>query len=269
MSQEQPSAVWPTPCDGQACLTLLGSHHFHTPGNDEYGMELDDPLAPERQWELRRLCECLQKRLFDHVAVEIPTERQEALNEQYAAVQNRGEFDDEDGFPEGPAPIRSETVQVGFRIADALGLESVQAVDSRPDTPDIDADWAIDEHPDDVPYPLVDPEEVVRAEQEMISSSTYIEALREQNRVDKLQQGQTLNIAAALSSSDGGGYTGSKQIGHWYERNARMFENLSRVTGPDEETLFVVGASHVMPIKQLAQAAPGTCPRSALPLLTP
>jgi hypothetical protein len=268
MSQEHSSAWWPSPRDGQARITLFGSHHFHTPGNDEQTMELDDPLSPKRQRELVVLREHIQERSFDHIAVECPADRQSGLNKQYQAIQTGTAFDDEDSYPDGPIPLRSETVQVGFRVADALDLDSIHAVDSRPDPPDMDASWAIEEDPAEVPYPQLDAEELVRAEQEMIRNSTYLESLREQNRMKSLRQNQTVNIAASLTSSDGDEYTGSTQIGYWYERNARILENLSRITDPDEETLFVVGASHVIPVKQLAQAAPATCPRSALPLLT-
>ena len=72
MSQENPSAWWPSPRDGQARLTLFGSHHFHTPGNDEQTMNLDDPLSPKRQRELVVLREYLEERSFDHIAVECP-----------------------------------------------------------------------------------------------------------------------------------------------------------------------------------------------------
>jgi hypothetical protein len=268
MSQENPLAWWPSPRDGQARLTLFASHHFHTPGNDEQTMELDDPLSPKRQRELVVLREYLEERSFDHIAVECPADRQSSLDKQYQAIRAGTAFDDEDDYPDGPIPLRSETVQIGFRIADALGLDSVHAVDSRPDTPDIDANWAIEEDSAEVPYPQFDAKELVRAEQELIRNSTYLDALREQNRMSSLRQNQAVNIAASLTSSDGDEYTGSTQIGYWYERNARILENLSRITGPDEKTLFVVGASHVIPVKQLAQAAPATCPRSALPLLT-
>lgn len=268
MPQAAPTVRWPRPQDGQGRITLLGTHHFHTPGNDEHTVDLDDPLSPERQEELVALRKRLQDGPFDNVAVEIPVGDQERLDEQYAATRNAAAFDSEAKHPDGPAPIRSEMVQIGFRVADTLALDSVHAVDSRPDFPDIDADWAIAEDPDSVPYPLHDAEEMVKCEQAMIRDSTYIEALRRQNQGDQLRQGQSLNIAAALSSSNDG-YAGSTQIGYWYERNARIFENLARVTAPNEETLFVVGASHVLPLKQLAQAAPATCPRSPLSLLSP
>lgn len=260
---------WPSPRDGQARITLLGTHHFHTPGNDEHSMDLDDPLSPDRQRELVDLRKRLAERPFDHVAVEIPRSLQTAVDEQYAAIRNGTSLDDESGYPEGPVSVRSEVAQVGFRVADALGIDSVNAVDSRPDLSDLDADWSIQDDPDEVPYPLVDPEEVVEAEQTRIRNSTYLDALREQNRPAELRRDQALNIAAALSTSDGDDHAGARQTGYWYDRNARICENLTRSTGPDQETLFIVGSSHVIPVKQIAQAAPATCPRSALPLLDP
>lgn len=262
------SMWWPDPRDGQARLTLLGSPHLHSPGHDAYGMDLDDPLDSTRQEQLRTVRDRLVRRSFDHVAVEVPATHQTALDQQYAAIRDGAAFTDEATVPDGPIPIRSETVQIGFRVADALDHERVHAVDSRPELPDIDANWEIEIDSDAVPYPVLDPDELVEAKQERIRTSTYGEMLREQNSPALLRRNQSLNVTAAMSSSGPDDYVGSTQLGYWYERNARIFENLRDVTGPDEETLFVVGASHVIPVKQLAQAAPATCPRSPLSLLT-
>jgi hypothetical protein len=258
---------WPDPRDGHARITLLGTHHFHTPGNDAHGLDLDDPLAPARQQQLRDLRDRLTTRSFDHVAVEVPHQHQDSLSDQYQAIRDGAPLNDESAYPDGYAPLRSEAAQIGFRVADTLNLETVHAVDSRPDPPDTDGDWTIPADPDEVPYPLIDPQAVVDSLEELIRESTYVEALREQNKAEALREKQRLNIAAAASSSRGGDHGGAAQTGFWYERNARLVENLRQVTGPNEETLFVVGASHVIPVKQLAQATPATCPRPALPLL--
>lgn len=267
MSRQERRMRWRAPDECQSRITLLGSPHLANPRNDEHNTEVDDTLTPYRQNELAVVRERLETRNFDHVAVEIPRDHQTALDEQYEAVRDDLALDDEEGVPDGPADVRGEAVQIGFRLADALDHERVHAVDSRPPFPDVDADWAIDENPDAVPYSLPDFEEMVKAEERMIRDSTLVEVLREKNRGKHLQTLHAGNIAASLSSSDGEEYVGSKQVGHWYERNARMLENLRRVTEPGDETLFVVGASHVVPVEQLADAAPGTCPRSSLPLL--
>ncbi|KTG09446.1 hypothetical protein AUR64_16855 [Haloprofundus marisrubri] len=93
-----------------------------------------------------------------------------------------------------------------------------------------------------------------------------MEVLRNLNQPSRLRLLHSGNVAASLSSSDGDDYVGSRQVGYWYERNGRIVENLRRVTEPDEETLFVVGASPVVPVKQLLDAEPSTCSPSSLPL---
>lgn len=257
----------PAPRQGQGRLTILGSPHLANPGNDEHNTDVDDMLTPERQRELTTVCDRLEAREFDNVAVEIPRDRQATLNEQYEPVRTGLNLDADAQFPDGPARIRGEAVQIGFRLARRLGLTSVHAVDSQPTPPDIDADWAIDVPADDVPYPVPNVDQLVDDEQQRLRTADLLDVLRSQNDPTHLRSLQAVNIAAALSSTEDDGYTGSKQLGFWYERNARLLENLRRTTGPDEETLFIVGASHVCPISQLARADPQSCPRSPLPLL--
>lgn len=63
-------------------------------------------------------------------------------------------------------------------------------------------------------------------------------------------------------------YAGSRQLGYWYERNARICENCRAVATPNSEGLLVIGAAHVVPVRQVADAAIGVTPASSLPLLT-
>lgn len=258
---------WPRPRDGQARLMLLGSPHLANPGNDEHNLDVDDTLASARQEELVVVRERLQQGRFDHVAVEIPRNLQSGLDDQYAAVQEGTPLDDETALPAGPARIRGEAVQIGCRLAAHLGHDRVMAVDSHPDPPASEMDWAIDVDPETVPYPLPDMEGAVETMEQRLRELPLLEVLREYNGATHLRRLQAGNIAAALSSSDGESHVGARQVGFWYERNARVLENLRRVTGADERTLFVCGASHVIPVKQLAQAAPATCPESPLSLL--
>lgn len=267
MDQEESAVRWPMPAEGQSRMTLLGCPHLSNPGNDEHNVDVDDTLAADRQEELETICERLEAGNFDHVAVEIPWDWQDALDEQYEAIRNGVALDDAEQFPDEPAPIRSETVQIGFRLADALDHDRVAAVDSHPPFPDVDADWSIDIDADAVPYSLPDMAALVEDEERRMRNSTLVDVLRAQNRGEHLRTLHEGNVAASLSSSDGEEYVGSQQAGYWYERNARILENLHRVTGAEEDTLFVVGASHVLPVKQLAEAFPATCPQSPLPLL--
>lgn len=270
MTAQHATMQWPTPSDGQSRITLLGSPHLANPGHDAHNVAVDDPLTSKRQQELAIICDHLENGDFDHVAVELPRDCQSGVDEQYEAIQGGAALHEEDAFPAGPAAIRGEAVQIGFRLAAALDHDQVKAVDSRPPFPDSSADWAIAEDPATVPYSLPDMEALVAAEEQRLRKSTLLALLQEKNRSEHLQTLHAANIAASFSSSsapDGDEYTGSRQVGHWFERNGRMLENLNRVTGADEETLFIVGASHVIPVKQLADAFPATCPQSPRPFL--
>lgn len=276
---------WPTPEPGETRVTLLGTVHLANPGNDEHNTDVDDTLAPARQDELETLCERLARRDFDRVALEFPRESESDLRAQYRALRSTGSLDAEASFPDGPARVRGEAAQVGFRIAAALDLdpECVHAVDSHPPRPDIDADWSVDIDADAVPYPVPDMAALVAEEQRRLAASTLLDLIREKNRESHLQTLHAGNVAASLSSSRTSPpdsrpddpahdyeseYVGSTQLGFWYERNARIVENLRRASDPGDETLFVVGASHVVPVRQIARGAPGCCPRSPLSLLS-
>ncbi|MFB6198765.1 MAG: DUF5694 domain-containing protein, partial [Halobacteriaceae archaeon] len=182
MDDDVSDANWPKPRDGEARITLLASHHLANPGNDEHNLEFGNTLAPERQRELEALREHLETRDFESIALEIPREMQDELDEQYAAVRGGVALDDEYDFPDGPARIRGEEVQVGFRLADALGLENVHAVDSHPPTPDIDASFAIDIDPESVPYSVPDFESLIEDERDRIANESLIEMYRKLNR---------------------------------------------------------------------------------------
>jgi len=263
MVADQSLPPWPTPADGQTRLTLLGTPHLANPGADEHNVEVDDVLTPTRQSELRTVCERLEPTDVDTVAVEIPVEEQAALDDQYAAVRDGAALDDADAVPSGPAAVRSEVVQIGFRLARSLGHDRVYGVDSRPPVPDFEgeADFAIDLDADRVPYPVPDIAAAVEERERRLADSTILEVLRANNRPDSLQTLHVGNVAASLTSGGTEDFVGARQLAWWYERNARMLQSLIRVSDQGTATLFIVGTGHVVPVKELAAAAPMTCPR--------
>ncbi|MEZ3117434.1 DUF5694 domain-containing protein [Halobaculum sp. MBLA0147] len=283
-------------------LTILGSHHLAQPGNDEHGTDAGDPLDDGRQRELAALRDRLAGRSFDWVGLEIPRDHRDALAEQVdavdAAVAERGEavWTDPDEWPDGPLRVRGEAVQIGLRLARRLDAR-VHAVDSQPAPPDPPAgstaelDWSLAVDSEAVPYDVPDPEAVVADRESRVAESSYLELFRHTNREPQLQQNHRLNVAASLSSSELSAsdttgeaesdtepplvaadattdYAGARQLGYWYERNARICENCRAVATPSSEGMLVIGAAHVIPVRQVADAAVGITPASPLPLLT-
>lgn len=239
------------------------------PGLDEHNVEADDVLAPERQSQLRELTDRPAAADFDRVALEVPRELDAELNDQYRAVRDDFEIDDEP-LPDGPVGVRNEVVQVGFRLAERLDHDQVHAVDSRPPIPDTGGDWSIAVDAEQVPYPIPDFEAMTERETRRLRESTLLEYFREMNSEPNLQDLHTGNAAASLLPGDdppGDDYAGATQFGHWYERNSRMAQNVWAAAEPGDDVLFLVGGSHVLPPRQVLDAAPPCCPVSPLPLL--
>lgn len=121
---------WPEPDPNQTEVCLLGCYHMDQPGNDAVNVDVDDVLAADRQREIERLVDRLATWDPDLVAVERPADEAADLEEFYREFRT-GErrFDEPDG--DGPVSVRSEVVQVGFRLATELGHERVYPVDDR------------------------------------------------------------------------------------------------------------------------------------------
>jgi hypothetical protein len=261
-------ADWQTPTGQQVGVTLLGTTHFEPSAGDEHDIEVPDVLTQQRQRELEALAEQLAGGEFTSVCVEAPRELQGAVTDQYetardADLSSPTLFED----TETPIGVRNEIVQIGFRVARAGNHPTVHAVDSRPPVPDDEMTWALDVDPAEASYEVPCPPEIVEAERRRFEAHTIPEFLAYLNAEAQLRRHQTLNTLAALSSTGGNDYTGAAQVGYFYERNARILQNLLRVLDPGERSLLVVGASHVLPLRQLATTHPGLAPISPLDLL--
>jgi hypothetical protein len=98
------------------CL-LVGTFHMANPGADLVNLQADDVLAPPRQREIEAVVESLQRYRPTKVLVEHP-------HEDRALVQHYHEY------RAGSRPLsRSETEQLGFRLAAACGHEQIHPVD--------------------------------------------------------------------------------------------------------------------------------------------
>jgi hypothetical protein len=73
-------------------------------------------------------------------------------------------------------------------------------------------------------------------------------------------------LVAEFEVGGGGDYTGADWRTAWYNRNLRIFSNLSRVrTTKSDRILLIIGAGHLPLLLQLAQNALGF---ESVPVLT-
>ena len=64
-------------------VLLIGAFHMANPGRDVFNMQVDEVLAPQRQREIRECVEHLKGFRPTKVALEVTTDQDAALNEEY------------------------------------------------------------------------------------------------------------------------------------------------------------------------------------------
>lgn len=273
---------WPDPEPAQTAVLLLGCYHMDNPGLDAVNPNADDVLATDRQRELESLADRLADWRPAAVAVERPAAEAEAVNAlygEYAAGDRR--YDAVEGAestqPNGPA-VRSEVVQVAFRVADRLGHEQVHPVDypmtmgaklDESEAESLDQEAMLERALSTFDVELPDPETVARRAEDHLAESTVTEHLAWLNDEQRLRENHDLLFAQALAGSEQR-YIGARMAGAWYERNIRVVENLWHATGgtPDR-VLLLFGSGHVRVLRHLLTEAPPFCPVSPLPVLEP
>lgn len=271
--------IWPSERDGQIQVMLLGTYHMDNPGLDVADIEVDDVLTSVRQDQLSTAVDHLARWKPDLVAVERPYERTDRTNQLYEEYRNGDrEYDREEEIdpphPERDDPTaecRSEIVQIGFRLADRLNHDRVAPVDWPTSLANDDL-AALEDRGFEPSRKLdatgVDLQSFQTEVNERIAQDTVLGALRWHNSEAQLRRFNKANMDALLWMGEAENYGGPRALARWYDRNLRMIHNLWRaLNGTEKRVLFLVGASHVSPLRHLLTDVSGLQPVSPLPYL--
>ena len=101
-------------------MLIVGSYHMANPGQDAFNLAADDVMTPRRQREIEAVVEALAEFRPTEVAFEGSYADRATWQDRYEAhLEGAREL----------AP--NEREQIGFRLAAAMGLDSVRPVDVR------------------------------------------------------------------------------------------------------------------------------------------
>jgi hypothetical protein len=262
---------------------LLGSTHLaQSPGNTQnaYATDPGNILGEKRQRELETLTDRLAEWDPDRIAVEETVSQQPVIDDAYAAYRDDPEtLSTVSGWETDRS---NETVQIGFRLADKLGHDSVAAVDyiqspaalltdeEKQQLPDSLRAALVD--PDTVDYPLPNIAERIEKTQQRLDEGSLVEFYQWLNTPDvgSTMWDNDMNFyATAFENSEPGDYTYVKLMTAWTQRNLRIASNIWNVPEADDERVLVVyGASHVPQLGQILTGAPMLAPVSPLSYLT-
>jgi hypothetical protein len=235
-------------------VLLLGTFHFEDAGQDAFKPAPLDMLSPQRQREIGEVVDCLAKFAPTRIGVEMRRSKQAELTKRYDAYR-AGEF----------RLTPDELDQLGLRLAKRLDHERIDAIDAP-------ARWF---------EPFIDPTEYAvahdQAESLMASEKQWDDFYEAYYRYEDQQKGAhslrqhllSVNEEGALRTSAGhylvgtfksgvgDDYPGADAKTGWYNRNLRIFANITRMgAGPDDRILIIIGAGHVPILRHLVESSP-------------
>ncbi len=232
-------------------VMFLGSYHMSNPGADAFNLEADDVLVPTRQIEIQAVVDGLAEFAPTHVAVEAPWGDSVATSRY-------------DAYKAGELELRrSEEEQIGFRLAHQLRHARVYPVDVQ-----MQLDFASVSQ-----LAQQDPklgalmggiqeigETAIATMAEWLASGTIGAMLVKMNDPEMLQRAHSPYVEFFVPIAIDENYAGADMVATWYQRNIRIFANLTRIVESDNDRLFAVyGQGHVPIIRQMVIDHPGYC----------
>lgn len=218
-------------------VLLVGTFHMRqTP--DMHHTEVDNLLSQTRQEEIREVVERLKAFNPTKVALEIVTEKDEAINNTYKAYID-GQFQLE----------AREEQQLGFRIASELGHERVYPIDWMEVGAATRAygevyEWAKANQPE-----LFN--EILQTEIFNIDTNkSILEMYQVCNNPDEIKKSHEMYINMARIGHVRE-YVGIDWLIWWYQRNLTLFSNICRLaSSEDDRILVIIGSSHIYLLNQ-------------------
>ena len=241
---------------------MLGT--FHMAGSsDDVQRDANDVLGPARQEQVMELVDHMARARPDKIALEADVKAQHRLNEAYRA------------YRAGAALTRNERQQLGFRLARMLNHDSVYAVDYPQGIGNDSMGAFYERHPDvrdRTNALLMSAAERLQPpdDDSLLAASRLLEYFRWINSERALITEGNVAMYARIVAGEGDNYGGADLYTKWFERNIRMVHHVARIVKPgDRRILFIVGAGHIRPLRDVFDLAPQFCPVSPLPYLTP
>lgn len=213
-----------TPDSGGAKVMVLGSFHFFQ------DPELVKP--PERQRQIEAVVDGLARFRPTKVLVEDEPQDSVRLDSMYRA------------YREGRHDLTvNERQQIGFRLADRMGLDRVWAVDYQHPWPMDKVTSFADRY--DSAYVAYRKrwEERTAALEDSIREGTVADMLRFYNSPRFLSHVQAIRMRT-MEVDAGGTYVGMEPNIAYWERNMRIFADIARHADPGERVVVVYGAGH-------------------------
>ena len=220
-------------------VMILGTFHF------EGAPDFADVMAPEQQAQIQAVVDSLAGFQPTKIALEEVSEDASHLDSLYQAYRNRRHD-----------LTRNERQQLGFRLADRMGHEQVYAIDYSQPWPfgEVMA-WARKHEPSFIEYYEQWQNQLNAVQDSLHRHATVGGYLRWLNSSDYSAWIQEVRMRR-LELGAGTTYVGLKPITSSYERDLRIFANLTRIVEPGDRILVIYGATHGYTLREFVRHHP-------------
>jgi hypothetical protein len=216
-------------------VMILGSYHMGNPGLDLNNVKADDVRAPKRQREMTEFIALIKKFKPTKIAVEVPTDKAQYL-ESYAQYLG------------GKYELKANEIdQIGFRLAKELNHKQIYPIDWKGN---FDFDRVLASAKTNKQETITDATtawgKTITAEaNERMKTATITELLREMNdekNVARFHQPYMTFVRVGAGTD----FAGADLVRDWYERNLKIYANITRLAdSPNERILVIIGAGHL------------------------
>ena len=236
-------------------VMILGTYHMANPRADAVNFEADEVLAPKRQRELQQLVEQLARFNPTKIAIEMDTSLDAKFEEQYQNYLNGRYQLERDEFYQVSFPLAKKMLHPKVYCVDWFGRESEEKTVDLEDFAKAHNQSELLEKFDTMLQDMV--QEPFTTLRELQKNGSVIEIFHYLNQEETARTMHEINnipplIAAQIGVGDQ--YVGLDWLLRWYERNLKIFVNLTRITeSPDERILLLIGVGHVYLIQQFLE----------------
>ena len=227
-----------------ASVLIVGTFHMANPGQDLHNLAADDVLAARRQAELAAVSAGLQRFRPTRVAVEWPAA---LVTERYAAYR-AGTL----------PPSRNEVVQLGFRLAQASGLEAVDGIDVDGEFPYDAVDAYAKQHGQSQVLAAAgaDVQGFVDDMARRLAAGSVGSVLRFLNDPSRISADNAF-YRTMLRIGSGDQQPGAELVAAWYRRNLQICARLVQLARPGDHVVVLYGSGHAFLLRQCVAETPG------------
>ena len=224
-------------------VMILGSYHMGNPGRDLNNVKADDVRAERRQKEIADFLAVLKKFKPTKIAVEAVPQNTETS--QAYALYLKGEYQLKP----------NETDQIAFRLAKESNHPKLFQIDWQGnfDFGKVLASAKANRQTAETDYFMMTGKKETGKINEVLKTSSVTDIFRYLNdeaRVDEWHR-YYLKLVRVGKDSD---YAGTDLLSDWYERNLKIYANLTRIAeSPNDRILVLYGAGHLKLLQQFVK----------------